>query len=198
MILLLDNYDSFTYNIVHAVASLGEPVVVHRNREISVADALALRPDGIILSPGPSRPENTGILCDLIRAGMTARIPMFGICLGHQAIGYVLGAKVVRAQTIMHGKISEITHDGQGIFKDMPSPFRAVRYHSLALERASLPPELHVTATTADGEIMGMRHTTLPIESVQYHPESIMTSGGKQQFVNFINLVNHTKGATQC
>lgn len=191
MIFVLDNYDSFTYNLVHLLYALGAEVIIRRNREVTPAEVLALQPDGILLSPGPSSPERAGILCDLVRAGAEARVPMFGVCLGHQAIGHVFGARVVHAKTVMHGKISEVTHDGRGVFEGVPNPFRAVRYHSLALEAASIPACLEVTARTADGEVMGIRHRELPIEGIQYHPESILTEAGKLQLANFVRSCRH-------
>ena len=186
MIFVLDNYDSFTYNLVHLMGSLGAEMVVERNRETSVAAIMAMRPDGILLSPGPSRPENAGCMLDLIHAA-AGRIPMLGVCLGHQAIGHAFGAKVVSAKRIMHGKLSMIHHDGQGVFQNVPQDFKAVRYHSLALEEATLPDCLEITARSEDGEIMGVRHKELPIEGIQYHPESIMTEAGRQQLMNFLN-----------
>lgn len=186
MIFVLDNYDSFTYNLVHLMGSLGAEMVVERNRETSVAAIMAMRPDGILLSPGPSRPENAGCMLDLIHAA-AGRIPMLGVCLGHQAIGHAFGAKVVSAGRIMHGKLSTIRHDGQGVFQSVPQDFKAVRYHSLALEEATLPDCLEITAHSEDGEIMGIRHKELPVEGIQYHPESIMTEAGRQQLMNFLN-----------
>ena len=186
MIFVLDNYDSFTYNLVHLMGSLGAEMVVERNRETSVAAIMAMQPDGILLSPGPSRPENAGCMLDLIHAA-AGRIPMLGVCLGHQAIGHAFGAKVVSAGRIMHGKLSTIHHDSQGIFQNVPQDFKAVRYHSLALEEATLPDCLEITARSEDGEIMGVRHKELPIEGIQYHPESIMTEAGRQQLMNFLN-----------
>ena len=186
MIFVLDNYDSFTYNLVHLMGSLGAEMVVERNRETSVAAIMAMRPDGILLSPGPSRPENAGCMLDLIHAA-AGRIPMLGVCLGHQAIGHAFGAKVVSAKRIMHGKLSMIHHDGKGVFQNVPQDFKAVRYHSLALEEATLPDCLEITARSEDGEIMGVRHKELPIEGIQYHPESIMTEAGRQQLMNFLN-----------
>ena len=191
MIFVLDNYDSFTYNLVHLLYALGAEVTIRRNREVTPAEVLALQPDGILLSPGPSSPERAGILCDLVRAGAEARVPMFGVCLGHQAIGHVFGARVVHAKTVMHGKISEVEHDGRGVFEGVPNPFRAVRYHSLALEAASIPACLEVSAHTADGEVMGIRHRELPIEGIQYHPESILTEAGKLQLANFVRSCRH-------
>ena len=186
MIFVLDNYDSFTYNLVHLMGSLGAEMVVERNRETSVAAIMAMRPDGILLSPGPSRPENAGCMLDLIHAA-AGRIPMLGVCLSHQAMGPAFGAQVVSAKRIMHGKLSTIHHDGKGVFQNVPQDFKAVRYHSLALEEATLPDCLEITARSEDGEIMGVRHKELPIEGIQYHPESIMTEAGRQQLMNFLN-----------
>ena len=191
MIFVLDNYDSFTYNLVHLLYALGAEVEVRRNRDITPEAVLALKPAGILLSPGPSSPDHAGILCDLVRAGAEAKVPMLGVCLGHQAIGSVFGAKVIHAKQVMHGKISEVTHDGRGVFAGVPNPFRAVRYHSLALDAETLPACLEVTARTADGEIMGIRHRDLPIEGIQYHPESILTEAGKQQLANFTQRCRH-------
>ena len=191
MIFVLDNYDSFTYNLVHLLYALGAEVTVRRNREVTPAEVLALRPDGILLSPGPSSPDHAGCLCDLVRAGAEVGVPMLGVCLGHQAIGQVFGARVVHAQRVMHGKVSEVTHDGRGVFAGVPNPFRAVRYHSLALDPDTLPACLTVTARAEDGEIMGIRHATLPIEGIQYHPESILTEAGKRQLSNFIAGCRH-------
>ena len=191
MIFVLDNYDSFTYNIVHLLYALGAEVQVRRNDALTPADVLALQPEGILLSPGPSCPDHAGILCDLVRAGAEAKIPMLGVCLGHQAIGQVFGAQVIHAKTVMHGKISEVQHDGRGVFAGVPNPFRAVRYHSLALNAATLPDILEVSARTEDGEIMGIRHRELPIEGIQYHPESILTEAGKRQLANFLGACRH-------
>ena len=191
MIFVLDNYDSFTYNLVHLLYALGAEVEVRRNRDITPEAVLALKPAGILLSPGPSSPDHAGILCDLVRAGAEAKVPILGVCLGHQAIGSVFGAKVIHAKQVMHGKISEVTHDGRGVFAGVPNPFRAVRYHSLALDAETLPACLEVTARTADGEIMGIRHRELPIEGIQYHPESILTEAGKQQLANFTQRCRH-------
>ncbi len=187
MIFVLDNYDSFTYNLVHLLGSLGVELVVERNRETSVAAIMAMRPEGILLSPGPSRPENAGCMLALIDAA-AGKLPMMGVCLGHQAIGQAFGAKVVSATRIMHGKLSAITHDGKGLFKGIPQNFKAVRYHSLALEQQSIPDCLEVTARSEDGEIMGIRHKSLPIEGIQYHPESIITEFGRQHLMNFLEI----------
>ncbi len=191
MIFVLDNYDSFTYNLVHLLHALGAEVTVRRNREATPADVLALRPAGLLLSPGPSTPDRAGCLCALVRAGAEAGVPMLGVCLGHQAIGQVFGARVTHARRVMHGKISEVTHDGRGVFAGVPNPFRAVRYHSLALDAQSIPACLEVTARAEDGEIMGIRHRALPIEGIQYHPESILTEAGKAQLANFVRGCRH-------
>ncbi|MCI5778313.1 MAG: aminodeoxychorismate/anthranilate synthase component II [Lentisphaeria bacterium] len=189
MIFVLDNYDSFTYNLVHLLYSMESEITVRRNRKISVAEVLEMNPEAIILSPGPGRPAQAGIMPELIRAAAERKIPMLGVCLGHQGIGEAFGAKVVPAKAIMHGKISAIEHDGKGLFTGMTGPFNAVRYHSLALDEATLPPQLEVTCRTADGEIMGVRHRSLLIEGIQYHPESILTASGKRQLSNFMQMV---------
>lgn len=185
MILMIDNYDSFTYNLVQYLYMLNQEIVVHRNDRITVNEALELKPDSIIISPGPGRPEDAGIIIDLIRAA-AGKIPILGVCLGHQAIGHAFGAKVIQAKQIMHGKVSEVEHDGKGIFTRISSPLKAVRYHSLALEESSLPDCLEVSARTLDGEIMGIRHKDFAIEGIQFHPESVMTTSGKRQMANFI------------
>ena len=187
MIFVLDNYDSFTYNLVHLLGTLGAEITVERNREISVQAVLAMQPEGILLSPGPSRPENAGCLLELIQAA-AGRIPMLGVCLGHQAIGHAFGGKVISAKRIMHGKLSRIQHDGKGLFQGIPQDIKVVRYHSLAVEESTLPECLEVSARSEDGEIMGLRHKELPIEGIQYHPESIMSEFGRQQLANFIAL----------
>lgn len=193
MILVIDNYDSFTYNLVHLLYSLHADVVVRRNREITVAAALDMRADGLLLSPGPGRPAGAGIMEELIRAAADEGMPMLGVCLGHQAIGEVFGAELVAAARIMHGKVSRISHNGEGLFAGLKNDFKAVRYHSLALQEATLPAVLEVTARADDGEIMGLRHRTLPIHGIQYHPESIMTTNGKQQLANFLKIVEDHK-----
>lgn len=189
MIFVLDNYDSFTYNLVHMLYSVTPDVVVRRNRGISAAEVIAMHPEAIVLSPGPGRPENAGIMPELIRAAFDHRIPMLGVCLGHQGIGAAFGAKVIPAKSIMHGKLSSVIHDGKGLFTGMHGEFNAVRYHSLALDAASIPEELEITCRTADGEVMGIRHRQRLIEGIQYHPESILTSSGRRQLENFINMV---------
>lgn len=186
MILMLDNYDSFTYNLVQYLREMGADVTVVRNDAITVEAIRALAPEAIVISPGPGRPEAAGISCDIVRA-FAGTLPLLGVCLGHQAIGVVYGGKVVHAQTLMHGKVSEITCDGQGLFKGLASqPFKAMRYHSLALERDSLPDCFDISATTADGEIMGIRHKHFALDGIQFHPESIMTPVGKRILRNFL------------
>ncbi|HEY9218326.1 MAG TPA: aminodeoxychorismate/anthranilate synthase component II [Phenylobacterium sp.] len=187
MILVVDNYDSFTYNLVHYLNELGADTRVYRNDAITVQDALAMRPDGVLLSPGPCTPNEAGICLPLL-AGAPADLPIFGVCLGHQAIGQALGGEVVRAKSIMHGKTSPIHHTGKGVFEGLPNPFTATRYHSLAVARETLPAELEVTAWTDDDEIMGFQHRTRPIFGVQFHPESIATEGGHDLLANFLRL----------
>ena len=184
-ILLIDNYDSFTYNLVHYVAELGATVEVVRNDALSVADVAAKAPDGIIISPGPCTPNEAGICIELVR-DLGSKIPMFGVCLGHQTIGQVFGGKVIRAPYVMHGKTSPITHTGTGIFAGLPSPFTATRYHSLIVERESLPKALTITAETSDGIIMGLQHTSYPVHGVQFHPESIASEQGHALISNFL------------
>jgi len=187
MILVIDNYDSFTYNLVHYLAELGAETQVWRNDALSVQDALALNPKAILLSPGPCAPDQAGICLPLLRAA-PEDMPVLGVCLGHQSIGQAYGGDVIRAKTLMHGKTSRIHHNNQGIFKGLPNPFTATRYHSLAVKKETLPPELEITAWTDDGEIMGVQHKTRPIHGVQFHPESIATEGGHQLLANFLNL----------
>lgn len=189
MIFVLDNFDSFTYNLVQYFQQLDRTVKVVRNNAAAVEEVLGLRPEAIVLSPGPGRPENAGIMPALIRAA-AGKVPMFGVCLGHQAIGQAFGMQVIHAKRIMHGKVSTVDHDGRGLFTGLSSPFKAVRYHSLALDETTLPPELEVTARSEDGEVMGIRHKEALIEGIQYHPESILTSTGKRQLANFLELVN--------
>jgi anthranilate synthase component II len=186
MILLIDNYDSFTFNLVHYLGGLGADVVVHRNDKISVKDVIAADPDAIVISPGPCTPNEAGICLDLI-AGASATIPMMGVCLGHQAMGQAFGGKVVRAPTPVHGKLSEIAHQGQGVFRGINGPFKATRYHSLIVERGTLPAALTVTAET-DRLIMGMAHKTLPVHGVQFHPESIASEHGHLILKNFLDI----------
>ncbi len=188
MLLLIDNYDSFTYNLVHYLGELGEDVAVKRNDELSVNQAMALNPSAILLSPGPCDPNQAGICLGLIKAAAAAHLPLMGVCLGHQSIGQAFGGNVVRADEIVHGKVGEISHQGKGLFADLPSPFKATRYHSLTVERASLPACLEITAEVDDGTIMGLSHRELPIHGVQFHPESIATEHGHAMLQNFLNL----------
>ena len=188
MIFMLDNYDSFTYNLVHMLAKTGQQIVVKRNRDVMPSEVLDMNPQAIILSPGPGRPQTAGCMMDLIAAA-AGKIPMLGVCLGHQAIGAHFGAEVVHAKSIMHGKTSPIRHDGQGLFTGLPQGFSAVRYHSLALLASSIPDNMTVSAKTDDGEIMGVRVRTeggAVIEGIQYHPESIMSEFGLKQINNFL------------
>ena len=189
MLLMIDNYDSFTYNLVQYFAELGAEVTVRRNDEISVAQAQALAPRAIVISPGPSRPENAGVSLELI-ARFAGRIPILGVCLGHQAIGQAFGGKVVRAQRVMHGKVSRVRHDAAGVFQGLPAEFDVTRYHSLAVERDSLPSCLKITAEAEDGEIMGLRHQGLAVEGVQFHPEALLTEHGHKMLQNFIEGVD--------
>jgi anthranilate synthase/aminodeoxychorismate synthase-like glutamine amidotransferase len=187
VLLLIDNYDSFTYNLVHFLGDLGARCAVHRNDQITVAAAMALEPDGIVLSPGPCTPNEAGICMDLVKAAAQAQVPLLGVCLGHQAIGQAFGGKVVRAPVPMHGKLSGIERKGQSVFEDVPSPFSATRYHSLVVDRATLPSDLEVTATTGD-VVMGLRHKALPIHGVQFHPESIASEHGHKILENFLKI----------
>ncbi|MBX9707764.1 MAG: aminodeoxychorismate/anthranilate synthase component II [Caulobacteraceae bacterium] len=189
MILVVDNYDSFTYNLVHYLAELGAETHVIRNDDLTVDEAWALRPEAVLLSPGPCAPDQAGI-CLPILTTAPDDMPILGVCLGHQAIGQAFGGDVIRAKTLMHGKTSPITHDGRGLFKGLPSPFTATRYHSLAVSRATLPNTLDVTAWTEDGEIMGVQHHERPIHGVQFHPESIATEHGHNLIANFLDLAN--------
>lgn len=185
-VLVIDSYDSFVYNLVQYLGELGAEPIVHRNDRITVDEALALEPDAVLLSPGPGRPESSGIICDAIPAFAQARIPLLGVCLGHQAIGHVYGAAVVRAPALMHGKTSPIEHTGVGVFAGLPSPLTATRYHSLVLQPDTVPDVLEVTARTADGIVMGVRHRDLDVEGVQFHPESILTGCGHELLKNFL------------
>jgi anthranilate synthase component II len=186
MILLLDNYDSFTFNLYQALSELGADVLVRRNDVVTVEDVAELAPklDGIVISPGPCTPGEAGISVPLVRR-LAGTVPILGVCLGHQAVGAAFGGRITRAPKLMHGKISMIAHDGAGIFAGLPNPFQATRYHSLIVDRATLPSELEVTAE-ADGLVMGLRHRTLPVEGVQFHPESILTPTGKDLLANFL------------
>ncbi len=185
MLLMIDNYDSFTYNIVQYFGELGEDVRTVRNDEITINDINALKPDRICISPGPKSPADAGVSVEVLKQ-FAGKLPILGVCLGHQAIGAAFGGKVVRAKQVMHGKTSLIAHTGEGVFKGLPSPFTVIRYHSLAIERASLPDCLEVTAWTDDGEIMGVRHKEFDIEGVQFHPESILSEHGHALFKNFL------------
>jgi anthranilate synthase/aminodeoxychorismate synthase-like glutamine amidotransferase len=192
MVFVLDNYDSFTYNLVQYLGEFGAEVVVRRNDELTVEEVEALRPDRILLSPGPCTPAEAGILVPLIRY-MAGKVPIFGVCLGHQAIGEAFGGQVVRARQLMHGKTSSVDHDGQGVFAGLASPLTCTRYHSLVVAEETLPADLIVTARTPahDGRgtvIMGLRHRTLPVEGVQFHPESVLTEGGHQMISNFLKM----------
>lgn len=187
MILVIDNYDSFTYNIVQYLGELGAEMRVFRNDEITVEEAVALNPEKVLVSPGPCTPKEAGVSCDMIRE-FGPRIPLFGVCLGHQAIGDVYGGNVIRADRLMHGKTSPMLHEGQSVFKGLPSPFDATRYHSLIIERSTLPDCLEITAWTAEGEIMGVKHKEHPVHGVQFHPESILTIEGKKLLQNFLDL----------
>jgi anthranilate synthase/aminodeoxychorismate synthase-like glutamine amidotransferase len=187
VLLVIDNYDSFTYNLVQYFGQLGVEQRVFRNDEITPAAAVALKPDRVMISPGPCSPTEAGVTLDIIKA-FAGHTPILGVCLGHQAIGQYFGGKVVRAERLMHGKTSPIGHNGRELFKDMPQAFPATRYHSLLVERASFPEELEITAETAEGEVMGLRHRSLPIWGVQFHPESIATDGGMKILQNFLEL----------
>jgi anthranilate synthase/aminodeoxychorismate synthase-like glutamine amidotransferase len=185
MLLVIDNYDSFTYNLVQYLGEMGQEVRVVRNDEIPAAEIATLAPSHIVISPGPCTPNEAGISLEVIKS-YAGKIPILGVCLGHQAIGQAFGGKVVRAARVMHGKTSQIFHDGKGLFTGLPNPFQATRYHSLLIERASVPDSLDVTAQTAENEIMAVRHKTLPVEGVQFHPESFLTTSGKDLLRNFI------------
>ena len=184
-VLVIDNYDSFVYNLVQELGELGAEPVVHRNDAIDIAGIRAASPDAILISPGPGRPENSGISMAVV-SELAGEYPILGVCLGHQAIGQAYGGRVVAAPTLMHGKTSSVHHDGQGLFAGLPDPFVATRYHSLVIEPDSVPDVLEVTATTSDGVVMGLRHRTLPVEGVQFHPESILTPSGPSLLSNFL------------
>jgi len=194
MFLLIDNYDSFTYNLYHYLGELGAEMVVRRNDKIAVAEAIALKPQGIIISPGPCDPDRAGICLDLIGAAK-GKIPILGVCLGHQAIGQAFGGKVIRAPLPMHGKVSRVIHRGTDIFEDIPSPFTGTRYHSLVVERDSFPQVLEITAETEDGIVMGLAHRELPIFGVQFHPESIASEHGHRLLANFLRRCGHNAQA---
>ncbi|MGK8235539.1 anthranilate synthase component II [Roseovarius mucosus] len=186
---MIDNYDSFTYNLVHYVGELGAETRVVRNDALNVQEAMAMRPDGILLSPGPCDPDQAGICLPLTLAAAEAGIPLLGVCLGHQTIGQAFGGKVIRHSEIVHGKMGQILHEGKGVFAGLPSPFEATRYHSLVVERSSLPDCLEITAELADGTIMGLQHRDLPIQGVQFHPESIASQHGHALLKNFIDMM---------
>nr|WP_313039351.1 aminodeoxychorismate/anthranilate synthase component II [Brevundimonas diminuta] len=194
MILVVDNYDSFTYNLVHYLAELGARTHVVRNDDLTVEEAWALQPEAVLLSPGPCAPDQAGICLSLIETAAET-MPILGVCLGHQSIGQAFGGEVVRAKTLMHGKTSPILHEGRGVFGGLPSPFTATRYHSLAVRRETLPDVLEVTAWTEDGEIMGLSHRTRPIHGVQFHPESIATQHGHAMIANFLDLAGVKRSA---
>ena len=185
MILVIDNYDSFTYNLVQYLGELGQEIVVRRNDAIMLDEIAALRPDQLLISPGPCSPAEAGVSVAVIQR-FAGEIPILGVCLGHQSIGHAFGGNIIRAQRLMHGKTSTIHHEGQGVFADLPPDFPAIRYHSLVIERESLPACLEVTATSEDGEIMGIKHKTLPVEGVQFHPESVLTEHGHALLQNFL------------
>jgi anthranilate synthase/aminodeoxychorismate synthase-like glutamine amidotransferase len=186
VLLLLDNYDSFTYNLAQYLGELGCDVEVHRNDKISVEEIARRKPEKIVISPGPCTPQEAGICVELVRR-LAGKFPILGVCLGHQAIGVAFGGKIIRAPKLFHGKTSEIHHDGRGIFRKLPNPFTATRYHSLIVERKFLPRELQITAETDEGVIMGFRHRKFPVEGVQFHPESVLTQSGKQLLQNFLS-----------
>ncbi len=188
MILMIDNYDSFTYNLVQYLRQIGEDVEVQRNDALGVDQIAAMAPQAIVISPGPGRPEDAGVSLEVIKH-FAGKLPILGVCLGHQSIAQAFGGKIVGAQRLMHGKTSPVEGDGQGIFKGVKKPFQAMRYHSLVVERASLPDCLTITAESDDGEIMGLRHKTHPTEGIQFHPESIMTTLGKRLLRNFVNMI---------
>jgi len=186
-VLVVDNYDSFVYNLVQYLGELGATPIVHRNDAITLDEVEALAPDAILLSPGPGRPEDAGIICPLLER-FAGQFPILGVCLGHQAIGHVFGGSVVRAPELMHGKTSMVNHRDVGVFAGLPNPFEATRYHSLVVDRASMPEVLEITADTDDGTVMGIRHREFPIEGVQFHPESILTTAGHDLLANFLTL----------
>lgn len=194
MLLFIDNYDSFTWNLVHYLGELGAEMAVWRNDSLSVDEALALKPEAIVLSPGPCDPDRAGICLPLIHAAAEHKIPLMGVCLGHQAIGQAFGGKVIRAPEPMHGKLSDVFHEGRGLMADLPSPFKATRYHSLIVEKETLPDCLEATSWLPDGMIMSLSHKTLPIHGVQFHPESIASEHGHKIFDNFLKLAGVTRG----
>jgi anthranilate synthase component 2 len=190
MVFVLDNYDSFTYNLVQYMGELGAEMVIRRNDEVTVEEIIAMQPERIVLSPGPCTPHDAGVLVSLVEelAARGSRTPVLGVCLGHQAIGEAFGGKVIRAEKLMHGKTSSVTHDSKGVFEGIQSPMTCTRYHSLIVEEKSLPPELAITPRSEDGTIMGLRHRELPMEGVQFHPESILTVDGKRLIANFLKM----------
>jgi anthranilate synthase/aminodeoxychorismate synthase-like glutamine amidotransferase len=190
-LLVIDNYDSFTFNLVQYLGELGAHCDVVRNDQITVDQLLAMRPDGLVISPGPCTPKEAGISMESV-ARCAGELPILGVCLGHQSIGAAMGGEVVRARSVMHGKTSQVKHDGRGIFAGLPNPFTATRYHSLAIRRESLPADLEVTAESEDGEIMGVQHRHLPVYGVQFHPESILTTAGKDLLRNFLEIASRT------
>ena len=192
MLLLIDNYDSFTYNLVHYLGEIGQEVTVRRNDAIDVQEALELKPKGIILSPGPCDPDQAGICLSLTAAAAEKEIPLFGVCLGHQTIGQAFGGDIIRCHEIVHGKLGTIHHNNIGVFENLPSPFKATRYHSLVVDRKTLPDCLEISAELEDGTIMGLKHKNLPIEGVQFHPESIAAEHGHALLRNFTNLLKET------
>ncbi len=187
MILIIDNYDSFTYNLVQYLGELGEHLRVYRNDKIDIAQIKKIKPDRLVISPGPGRPEDAGISCKAIEE-FAGKIPILGVCLGHQCLGFIWGAKIIQADRLMHGKTSIIYHKGQGLFKNIPNPFQATRYHSLIVSNHNLPSVLQIVAWTKDNEIMGLKHKNFPVWGVQFHPESILTKAGKSILKNFLNL----------
>jgi len=187
MILMIDNYDSFTYNLVQYLGEMGEELQVYRNDKISVEEIERLKPDRIVISPGPGTPKQAGVSVEVVRH-FAGKAPILGVCLGHQSVGCAFGANIVQADRLMHGKTSMIRHDGKGVFRGLPNPFEATRYHSLVIERSSVPSCLEITAETDMGEIMGVRHKEFPVEGVQFHPESILTQNGKDLLRNFLNM----------
>lgn len=189
MLILIDNYDSFTYNIVQYFGKIGQSCLVIRNDELTCTDIMSKNPDGIVISPGPSDPDHAGVCLEVIAAATENNTPLLGVCLGHQAIGQAFGGHVIRAPEPMHGKISHLTHSNEGLFKGIPSPFSVTRYHSLIVDKATLPSSLKITATTSDGLIMGLQHVSKPLHGVQFHPESIATEHGMAIFENFIRIL---------
>jgi len=187
MLLLIDNYDSFTYNLYQMLSQLGQEVLVYRNDEITISDIQNMAPDRIVISPGPGTPDDAGISCEVIKS-LGGKLPILGVCLGMQCIGQVFGRKIVNAGELLHGKTSLIYHTGKGVFRDIPSPFEAVRYHSLVVDRSSISDELEIVAQTSNGLIMGLRHRSMPVEGVQFHPESVLTEYGSKILANFLNV----------